>query len=413
MRRTLAILDGPPAVRAAPPRWPFAGASERRWMDAVLRDGRWGWMGEHETAFCSEFAEFLGARHCVCVANGSVALECALIALGVGAGDEVIVPGLTWVATAQAVLDVGADAVFADVDPGTWCLDPAAVERAITPRTRAIVPVHLYGSMCDMDAICRIAARHGLRIIEDVAHQHGSRWRGKAAGTIGDAGTFSFQRSKVLTSGEGGAIVTRSAEVYEAAFNLKHVGWNPDLATSGTRYGHNFRLTEMQAVLLRGGLRRLSSQTSKREESASFLREALARCAPVRVAPRDERVSQQAYYALTMNYDGAAFDGIARETVMKALEAEGVRLFAPYPPAYRNPLALLDAKGSPLLRRGRDARKRYAGLRLPVTERIASDDGLTLPHPWLLGGKRLLRDVVTAFDKVFSQPDALRRWTPR
>lgn len=408
MSDRLALLGGPPAVRATPPRWPVAGGRELWWMSQVVRSGEWAWMGRHERAFCQEFAAYLDAPSCVGVANGSVALQCALLAVGVRPGDEVIVPALTWVATAQAVLDVGADVVFVDVDPVTWCLDPGAVEQAITPRTRAVIPVHLYGCMADMDAILGLAEAHHLKVIEDVAHQPGSRWRGVAAGTLGDAGTFSFQRSKVLTSGEGGAVVSSSREVAEVAFSLKHVGWNPDLITPGNRYGRNFRLTEMQAVLLRGGLRRLESELRRREEAATLFAEGLERIGgPVSCAPRDPRVSRQCFYALGLRYDRVAFDDIPREQFLRALEAEGVRLFPPYVPAYRNPLAVLEHETGPL--GGRADSPRYADLRLPVAERISSDEGLTLPHPWLLGRKKVLGEVLSAFAKVVEHRAALAR----
>ena len=195
----LAICGGRPAVSMAAPAWPVTGELEVAWMEAVVRSGKWSWIGPHETAFSQDFAEFIGAKYCLCLSNGTVTLQCALQAVGVEPGDEVIVPGLTWVATAQAALDIGADVVFVDIDPKTLCIDPKAFEKAITPRTKAIIPVHLYGCMCDMDAIMEIARRHNIKVVEDVAHQHGSRWRNRGAGAIGDAGSFSFQQSKVLT----------------------------------------------------------------------------------------------------------------------------------------------------------------------------------------------------------------------
>ena len=209
---TLALAGGAPAVRAQAPVWPVSGDLEVAWMEGVVRSGKWSWMGPHETAFCQEYKSFIGSRHCLCLANGTVTLQCALQAVGVKPGDEVIVPGLTWVATAQAAMDIGANVVLADINPETLCLDPGAFEKAVTPRTRAVIPVHLYGCMCDMDAIMAIARRHSLKVVEDVAHQHGSRWRNQGAGAIGDAGSFSFQQSKPLTCGEGGAVTTNDDE---------------------------------------------------------------------------------------------------------------------------------------------------------------------------------------------------------
>ena len=226
-RRTLAALGGPKAVTLQRPAWPVTGEKEARWMDQVVRSGKWSWLGPHERAFSEEFAAFIGARHAVCMSNGTVTLQCALQAVGVVPGDEVIVPGMTWCATAQAAMDVGATVVLVDVDPETLTIDPAAIEKAITPRTRAVIPVHLYGCMCDMDAVMAIAQKRGLKVVEDVAHQHGSRWRDKGAGAIGDAGSFSFQQSKVLTCGEGGAVTTNDLGTFRTVFALKQVGWVP------------------------------------------------------------------------------------------------------------------------------------------------------------------------------------------
>jgi len=296
----LAVDGGAPAVTRAAPAWPVAGDLDVAWMEAVVRSGKWSWLGPHETAFCGEFRSFVGSTRCLALVNGTVTLQCALQAVGVEPGHEVIVPGLTWCATAQAALDIGANVVFADIDPETLCLDATAAERAITPRTKAIIPVHLYGCMCDMDALTALARKHSLRIVEDVAHQHGSRWRNRGAGALGDAGSFSFQQSKVLTCGEGGAVTTNDEQVYAIVHALKQVGWGPD-GKPANRYGHNYRMTEMQAALLRAGLTRLPEQTRRREESAAMLREGLARLGgPLRVARRDPRVTRQAYYALTL-----------------------------------------------------------------------------------------------------------------
>lgn len=333
----LAIKGGPAAVTLPTPGWPISGDQEVAWMEQVVRSGQWSWLGQHERAFCEEFAAFIGSRYAMLLANGTVTIQCALQAVGVEPGDEVIVPGLTWTATLQAALDIGANAVLVDIDPETYCIDPAAVEAAITPRTKAILPVHLYGCMCDMDALGELARRHNLKIVEDVAHQHGSQWRGKGAGALGDAGSFSFQQSKVLTCGEGGGITCNDPEVYETAFCLKHVGWMPDLATPGNRYGHNYRATEMQAVLLRGGLRRLEEHLRIREENAAILSEGLERLGgPLRVARRDPRVTRQSYYCLTLHYDSDKAQGLTRDQYAAALGAEGLGVSPTYPPVYRH-----------------------------------------------------------------------------
>jgi dTDP-4-amino-4,6-dideoxygalactose transaminase len=395
----LAITGGDPAVTGTAPVWPVTGDQEFSRMEEVLRSGHWSWLGPQETAFCEEYASFIGSKHCLCLANGTVTLQCALQAVGVVPGDEVIVPGLTWVATAQAAMDIGANVVLVDVDRETWCIDPKAVEAAITAKTRAIIPVHLYGCMCDMDAIMDIAKRYKLKVVEDVAHQHGSKWRDKKAGAIGDAGSFSFQQSKILTSGEGGAVTCDDDEVYRTVHSLKQVGWAPD-GQPGNHYGHNYRITEMQCVLLRGGLARLEAQNKIREENALYIAEELCKMGgPLRAAKRDPRVTCQAYYGQTLNFDpGAA--GITRDQYIEALAAEGFRLVTPYAPVYRSPLLNLYDSTSPVPFRDPNQVQDYANLRLPNVENIVDNTGLWIFHYHLLGNKEYVDQIINAIKKV-------------
>jgi len=411
-KATLALRGGEKSVRAAAPAWPVSGETEVRWMEEVVRSGKWSWLGPHEMAFCEEYARFIGTKHCIGLANGTVTLQCALQAVGVVPGDEVIVPGLTWVATAQAALDIGANVVLADIDPETLCLDPAAFEAAITPRTKAVIPVHLYGCMCDMDAILAIARKHKLKVIEDVAHQHGSQWRGKGAGALGDVGSFSFQQSKVLTSGEGGACTCDSDEVYRAIFALKQVGWMPDPAAPhqpgqvpplvpGMKYGHNYRLTEMQAVLLRGGLQRLEEQTLRREENARYLTDRLERIGgPLRAVRRDPRITRQAYYAMTFVFDAGQAQGVDKHQYARALGAEGCVLQNPYWPVYRSPLLALYDRTSPVPFRDPGKIQNYADLRLPNVEKACHETALVMPHHHLLGDRAYMDQMLAALEKV-------------
>lgn len=397
----LALLGGEPTVTLCPSPWPIVGEQELEWMAEVVRSGKWSWMGTHETAFCEDFASFIGTRHAMCLANGTVTLQCALQAVGVEPGDEVIVPAMTWTATAQAAMDIGANVVLVDIDPETFCIDPAAAEAAVTPRTRAIVPVHLYGCMCDMDAILDIARRHDLKVVEDVAHQHGSRWRDRGAGAIGDAGSYSFQQSKVLTSGEGGAITCDDHEVYNTAFALKQVGWTPPPMEPARRYGHNYRITEMQCVLLRGGLSRLEDQTLTRDRNAQAIAARLAEMGgPLRAARRDPRVTRQAYYGMSLHFDAEAARGVSRARYVEALGAEGVWLSELYEPVYRNPLLNLYDRTSPIPFRDAAAVQDYASLRLPATERVKEETGLILMHYHLLADQAYIGQMLDAVAKV-------------
>jgi len=405
---TLALTGGAPAVTIAAPSWPIAGDQEAKWMEEVVRSGKWSWMGEHEKAFCEDYASFIGTKHCLCLANGTVTIQCALQAVGIVPGDEVIVPGLTWVATAQAALDIGANVVLVDIDPETMCIDPKAIEAAITPKTKAIVPVHLYGCMCDMDAIMDIAKRYNLKVVEDVAHQHGGQWRGKSAGAIGDAGSYSFQMSKVLPSGEGGAITCNDDEVYRVAFALKQVGWAPDM-TAGNVYGHNYRITEMQCVLLRGGLSRLAEHTKLREENAAYLSEKLSEIGgPFRAAKRDERVTRQAYYAMTFHFDPEKAEGVNKGQYMAALQAEGFGVMDVYPPVYRSGLLNLYHQTSPIPFRDPSTIQDYKNLKLPVVEKTVNETGIVMIHYNLLGTKEFNDQMIEAVKKVNSNLAAVK-----
>jgi len=417
----LALCGGRPTVTLPAPQWPVVGEWEVEQSADVVRSGKWSWIGPHEMAFARDYAAFIGAKHCLCLANGTVTLQCALQAVGVEPGDEVIVPGMTWVATAQAAMDIGANVVFADVDPETLCLAPQAFETAITPKTKAVIPVHLYGCMCDMDEIMRIARARGIKVVEDAAHQQGSKWRDQRAGSIGDAGSYSFQQSKILTSGEGGAITCNDDEIYRVCFALKQVGWMPDPENpaspgqppkliSGNHYGHNYRITEMQSVLLRAGLSRLEDQNRRREQAAARITAGLAEMGgPLRAARRDPRVTVQAYYAMTLHFDPAGAEGLHRGRYAAALKAEGCPLGTPYPPVYRNPLLNLYDRTSPIPYRDPAAMQDYANLQLPVTERAVGETALLLAHQHMLGEDEYIDQLLLAVRKVNDNLSAVRR----
>ncbi|MFA5205870.1 MAG: DegT/DnrJ/EryC1/StrS family aminotransferase [Lentisphaeria bacterium] len=404
-----AFLGGTAAVTQAAPTWPVTSDEDVARMAEVVRSGKWSWLGPQETAFCEEYKQFIGTPYCVCLANGTVTLQCALQAVGVVPGDEVIVPGMTWVATAQAAMDIGANIVFADIDPETLCLDPAAFAAAVTPRTKAVIPVHLYGCMCDMDRIMAIARAHGIKVVEDVAHQHGSEWRGVKAGAIGDAGSFSFQQSKILTSGEGGAVTCNDPKIYQTIFALKQVGWTPENPAAepygklvpGNRYGHNYRLTEMQAVLLRGGLSRLAAQNAQREAFAARLTAGLEQLGgPLRAARRDPRVTRQAYYTMTLHFDPALAGGLTRDDDLQALNRENIGFGGLYWPVYQSPLLNLYDTTSPIPFRDPARIQDYRTLKLPATERAHAETAVVLPHHHLLGSDAYADQILAAVAKI-------------
>ncbi len=235
---------------------PDIGALEEQLVLEAVRSGWVSSIGHFVEEFERRLSELTGAAHVAAVSNGTVALHLALVARGIGPGDEVIVPDFTFVATAAAVVHAGATPVLVDVEPNTWCIDPELVEAAITPRTRAIIPVHLYGHPADMTAINEIAKRHRLFVLEDAAQAHGARWKGSLVGGLGDAASFSFYGNKLVTTGEGGAISTNDAELDQRIRFLRDHAMAPERRYFHPEVGFNYRLTNLQAALGCAQLRR-------------------------------------------------------------------------------------------------------------------------------------------------------------
>jgi dTDP-4-amino-4,6-dideoxygalactose transaminase len=369
-----------------------AGPREESLLAEVLASGNWGgfpFPNAKAREFGALFARAQGARFGLAVTNGTHALEIALRAAGVEAGAEVIVPAYTWEGTAAAVLSAGGVPVFVDCDPETYCMDPRCLEAALSRRTRAVLPVHLGMNMADLDAIGAFARKHGLALVEDCAHAHGARWSGRGAGSIGDLGCFSFQTSKLLTAGEGGAITTSDDALEERCEVIINCGRASETDRHGYRaVGGNYRMTELQAAVLLGGLERLEDQTSRREEAAARIEAALAGIPGLRPLRRDPRQDRRAIYQLVLRYDPEAFAGASRDAFAAALEAEGVPADgAFYEAVYRSPL-FPARPGS------------FRALPCPVTERAAYSEAVWIPHWVLLAGPEVLDGVIEAMRKV-------------
>ncbi|MEJ5197911.1 MAG: DegT/DnrJ/EryC1/StrS family aminotransferase [Anaerolineae bacterium] len=319
-------IDGGAPTRTAPfPDWPIYDEREERNLLEVLRSGRWGIGGTKVAEFEARFAAFQAARFGICVPNGTLALQLAFQALGIGPGDEVITTPYTFIATASAAIQQGAVPVFVDIDLDSYTLAPAQIEAAITPRTKAIVPVHLAGRPADMDAIVAIARRHGLRVVEDACQAWGAEWRGRRVGAIGDLGCFSFQSSKNVSAGEGGIVITNDEVLAELCWSLHNVG----RVRQGAWYQHeiiggNLRMTEWQAAVLLAQLERLPEHAARRDANARYLAEALSEVPGVTPLPFDERVTAHAHHLFICRYNPAAFGGRPRDEFVRALIAEGI-----------------------------------------------------------------------------------------
>lgn len=340
----LALLGGQPVFEKAldwravwPPRDDVTG----RKLQELYVSGQWTAFDALEPEFAQEFADHHGAKYGAFMINGTVTMQCALGAYGIGAGDEVIVPALTWYATGMAAHYLGAKPVFVDVLPDTLCIDPDKITAAITDRTKAIIPVHLYGSMADMDRIMAIARKHQLIVIEDCAHAHGGIWSGRGIGSIGHVGSFSFQHSKTMASGEGGICITSDSEIYERIFRMKQIGYGPGhlpgKAKSGPPPGllcYPFRATAFQVVVLAEQLKMLNERIERYQKSARYLEERLSRTTHIRFQTRGQKADRQGYFGWVMMFDHPAYADIPLELIQDALVAEGLQVEKTWGPVY-------------------------------------------------------------------------------
>jgi dTDP-4-amino-4,6-dideoxygalactose transaminase len=380
--------------------WPVFDQSEVNAVAAVIQSGRWGNpdCGDEVARFESEFAAYCGSKYAITCVNGSVSLRLALIACGVKPGDEVIVPPYTFITTASSVIECNCVPVFVDIDPETYNISPAAIEAAITERTRVIIPVHFGGLACDMEAIMDIAARHGLKVIEDAAHGHGAEYKGKKLGSIGDVGSFSFQSSKNLTSGEGGIVITDDDELFAMMHSLRNVG----RIEGGAWYDHynpgcNYRITQMQAVLLSEQLKRLEEQTRRRNENGLYLNSLLAGVEGITPLQRGEEITLHGYHIYIFKYDASKFGGLPKNTFAEMLAAEGVPSFKGYPhPLYKQPLfqnknfmcyAIPDSAD-------------YSTVHCPVADQACSTDAVWILQHAMLGEKEDMELFVEAILKI-------------
>jgi dTDP-4-amino-4,6-dideoxygalactose transaminase len=398
----LAITGGTP-VRTRPfAAWPEYGEQEKTALTQVLEGREWGGYPSPNTCaalFNERFSAFQGARHGIGASNGTVTLEVALKAGGLHPGDEVIIPAYTWIGTAAAVLFAQGVPVFVDSDPANYCMDPAAFEAAITPRTHAVIPVHLGMEMADMDAITAIAGKHDLLVVEDCAHAHGARWRGKGAGSMGQFGSFSMQTSKLLTSGEGGMILTsnpRFAERCESLINCGRPSRND--VYKDRVMGHNYRMTEFQTAILLAQLERLPDQSKRRLASALALEGRLRDVPGIAPLRWDARITEPAIYHYLLRYDPEGFSGVHRDVFLNALEAEGIPAEGPfYEPLYRAPLWTFRREEWPAFA---EAQVEYPGPECPVAEKAAYDESVWLHHSMLLGGADDVKDIADAIAKI-------------
>lgn len=410
----LALSGGTKVRELAWPEWPSYDEGTERALYSVLRSGRWTISGpftgeaSKEQLFARQFAQYCDSTYCTPVTSGTAGLTIALLALGVGGGDEVLIPGLTWVACASATMAVGAVPVMVDIDPATLAISVEDASRAVSDRTAAIMVVHPYCRVADLDGFLALSRELGVPLVEDCSQAHGARWRGRRVGSLGALGCFSMQQSKVLTSGEGGAVVTSNRELYERLEQLRADGrmfsatperGSLELEEVGRVQGHNFCLSEFQAALLVDRLPRLDEQNALRRKFAEALRQKLDSQTIARLPEEDIR-SDPTYYNLVLELDMIQFGGNSVDAVARAMTAElGVQVSPIYRPTTRHPLYRPH-----LSPRYRDDAVRAAALdptrfALPNAE-AARGRFITFPNWVLLAGDSGIDDILAALRKV-------------
>ncbi len=406
--------------------WPISDAADAQLVAKITKTNRWSYDGPVEWEFAEKFAAYQGAKYGLCCANGTVGIQLALEALGIGAYDEVIVPVMTWQATAAACVDVNAVPVLVDIEPDTWNLDLDAVEAAITPKTRAIIVVHLYGCMTDLARLQKICRKHKLFLIEDCAHQHGSFWKGKGVGSFGDVSSWSFQESKVLSSGEGGFNMCKTKDIFYKLYSLRNCGRpyeaspivfglkKPADMEKTTLQSGNYRLTEWQAALLLGGLKRLDDQVKLRDGNAMFLNALLEDIPGVIPMRRRAEVTQQSYFNFAFRIDTQELK-VNNMQFCAALNTE-----LNMPDQFEPPYEPLNQCGlyKPRTKNRHNLGKTYwsainpARFKTPVAAEAHENSGVVAHHQILMNSPQEMELFAKAIKKIVDNIDELRAMKP-
>ncbi|MBI5840392.1 MAG: DegT/DnrJ/EryC1/StrS family aminotransferase [Chloroflexi bacterium] len=412
----LAILGGPKTRTEKYPDWPVWDERDIRAVAEVVRSGRWGgfpYPGPKTAELAKKFSELQGGGYAVPMINGTVTMEVALRAAGIGWGNEVIVPAYTFQATASAPMAAGAIPVIVDVDPHTYCIDVEAAAKAITEKTKAIIPVHLGHQMADMDAVMGLAEKHNLIVIEDCAHAHGAKWRGQGAGTIGHFGSFSLQSSKTLTSGEGGILLCRTPELAAKAASVIDCG-RPHALGGGTEdangfsvMGANYRLSELQAALALVGIERFPAQAKQREEMAAYMDEALSEVKGVRVLKRDPRHTTRSFYRYIFAIDPKEF-GVEHDALCAALDAEGMGCWVGYE-AMHNYELFQPQKSRLAVPNAFPEYFEFGKMKFPEAARACEHEAVWLDEAIFRAGTKGVDDAVRAIKKIGANAQELNQ----
>jgi perosamine synthetase len=410
----LAALGGTPVRQGPWPAWPVFDQTEEKALLGVLRSGHWGrTTGKRVEEFEQQYAALTGAKYCIATANGTSALIASLNAIGIGPGDEVLLPPYTFVATLNVILLQHALPVFVDTDLESFQMDPRKAESAATADTRAIVPVHLGGSAADLDALLPLAQRKGWKLVEDACQAHLGEWRGRKVGSLGDVGCFSFQASKNLNSGEGGAVITNSEEIADRAYAFHSNGRSRTASASGFAYvtnGANLRLTEFQAVLLMAQMTRLEEQSRVRERNAAHLTKLLSQIPGIYPEKLYTGCTRNAWHLYMFRYDAEAFGGAERRQFLKALKAEGIPGSGGYTPLNKEPFLanVLSSRhnqrifGEARLKQWRERNE------CPVNDRLCRE-AVWFTQTMLLGPQQDMEQIAESIRKIQANAGDLKK----
>jgi perosamine synthetase len=411
-----ALLGGHPVRTRSYSQWPVTDGTDQEALLEVFRTGRWSrsYGGRVAGEFEQAYAKLMGARHCIAVANGTSALFASLAALGVGPGDEVILPPYTFVATLNVILLQHALPVFVDVDAATFQMDAGKLDNAITDRTAALLPVHIGGAVADLDAILAVGNKRGLPVVEDACQAHLAEWRGHKVGTLGSTGCFSFQASKNLNCGEGGAILTHDDGLAERCYAFHNNGRPRQIA--GYEIGHlgsrgtNLRLTDFQATLLLSQMQRLEEQSRVREQNASYLTQLLNDIPGVEPARLHEGCTRNAWHLYMFRYQPQSFANLPRGRFLAALRAEGIACSGGYSPLNREESlqATLRTRAYQRIYPAETLNAWEERNQCPVNDRLCQE-AVWLTQTQLLGPRSDMDEIATAIRRIQVHADELTR----
>jgi dTDP-4-amino-4,6-dideoxygalactose transaminase len=407
-----AILGGTKAYADTFPEWPVFDQTEERALLDTLHSGKWyRGTGKGVIKFEQAYAQLTGAKQCLATANGTAALFTSLNALGVEPGDEVLVPPYTFIATINVVLRQHALPVFVDTDLETFQMDARKVEAAISPRTTALIPVHLGGGACDLDAMLSTAAKHKIPLIEDACQAHLAEWKGRKVGTYGQAGCFSFQASKNLNSGEGGAILCNDEDLRERCYAFHNNGSGLRFIGASFAYnssGANLRMTEFQAALLLAQMTRIEAQARTRTDNARYLTSLLKEIPGIAPARMYDGCTRNAYHLYMFRYDKTRFDNVPRAVFLKAMAAEGIPASSGYTPLNNQPFLknALATRGYKRLFPEKVLAEWEERTRCPVNDRLC-DEAVWFTQNMLLAPRSAMDQIADAVRKIQANASSL------